>query len=507
MSVNADFGNAPNRPTYLSRALIVTRRELRDNLRDWRILTPILSLVVILPTLLSIVLAANKNYLVEHLTEDAFFNKVLPFATLAIGFLPMSFCLVIALESFVGEKERNSLEALMTAPITDMELFLGKFLAAIVPTVGATVISSLVFFLVMALFGITIPVSFWLILTFLGLNAAEALVMVAAALMISTHTTTVRSANIMASFVILPMSLVVQIEGLLLISGFPDELYFIFPALIILLIVLIRAGVRMFNREDIVSREGDSISVRGIFGGFGYFFRRTPREGLAGQKDGQKFTIWRLYRRDIPQIMALNKAGFIMIGITTVAAMIIFYWVSTWPEVQALTGDAISSTTHANPLCLDTSSLQRSSFMGINTTWSGIFKNNLSSVLIGSALSLVSLGGAALLIPMISLGPISLVWGILTQHNINPLVIILAFILPHGIFELPAIIIGLAVGFRLGTALIAPPPGMGIGRSFQFAVVNYIKTMALVAPLLLIAALIESNLTATIGCWLTNNSF
>lgn len=50
---------------------------------------------------------------------------------MVVGFFPASFSLVIALETFVGEKERKSLEPLLAAPLTNTQLYLGKMLAAL----------------------------------------------------------------------------------------------------------------------------------------------------------------------------------------------------------------------------------------------------------------------------------------------------------------------------------------------------------------------------------------
>ena len=505
MSLTTDVAS-PSTRSSLSRALIVTRRELRDTLRDWRIVTPIVTLVILLPFILASVLNGNREYLVKQLTEDTFYNKLLPFTMIAIGFLPMSFCLVIALETFVGEKERNSLEALLSAPLTDLELFMGKYIAATLPTLTASVSASFIFWVIMQLVGLPIPVSAGLALTFIGLNAFQALVMVAASVLVSTHTTSVRAANIMASFIILPMSLVVQLEAILLLTGLQSGMYFVLLALMVVLGLLLRSGVKIFNREEIVAREGDSVTLRGIFRGFGYYWKRTPREVLARQKTGAKFTLWRLYRHDIPQIVAINKGAFALIGICTVGAIGLALWISYWPEFKALDNPIVHLSGQKNPLC-ETGLSSKASFAGINATWGGLFTNNLTAVLIGSGLSLVSLGVVGILIVMASIGPFGLIAGLLMQQNINPLPLLLAFTIPHGIFELPAVIIGIAAGVRISNSIFSPPPGMGIGASLQFAMVNYVKVLALVVPLLLIAALIESQFTAPIGCWLTNSSY
>src|SRR5690349_12018991 len=222
----------------LRRALIVTRRELRDTLRDWRIVSPIVTLVIVIPFLLAGILQATSANLIKELGRATFYDKLMPFTTLAIGFLPMSFCLVIALETFVGEKERNSLEALMSAPLTDFELFLGKYLAATLPTVLASVFASLSFGLLFTLMGQPFPVEPGLLLTFLALNIVQALVMVAGSVLVSTHTTSVRAANIMASFIILPMSLCVQLEAVLLLNNLQIGLYFMLLVLAVILLLL-----------------------------------------------------------------------------------------------------------------------------------------------------------------------------------------------------------------------------------------------------------------------------
>lgn len=493
----------------ISRALIVTRRELRDTMRDWRVLGPIITLVLILPFILASVLSALSPELIKNLGRAAFYERLLPFTTLAIGFLPMSFCLVIALETFVGEKERNSLEALLSAPLTDFELFLGKYLAATFPTILASVFASLSFGLLFTLMGQPFPVEPGLLITFLALNIVQALVMVAGSVLVSTHTTSVRAANIMASFIILPMSLCVQLEAVLLLNNLQIGLYFMLLVLIVILLLLMRSGVKIFNREEIIAREGDNVSFKGILRGFGYFFRRTPQEALAHQKTGLRWTPWRFYRHDIPQLLGLFKAPGLVVTASIVGGIIICIWVAYWPVVQEFRdslnlSDRLSGT--QNPICQPNgiNSISIGGFQGV--TWQGIFINNTISVLIGSGLSIISLGVAGILLLIISTGPVGFILGFFFQLNLNPWPLLAGFILPHGIFELPAVILGIAAALKISTSLIAPPDNMGIGESFQFAIVNYIKLLGLIVPLLLLAAIIEANITPAIGCWLTGGT-
>src|SRR5439155_23586391 len=67
-------------------------------------------------------------------------HNFLPLLTMILGFFPVSISLVIALETFVGEKERRSLEPLLSTPLTNTELYIGKTLAAMIPPLLASYI-------------------------------------------------------------------------------------------------------------------------------------------------------------------------------------------------------------------------------------------------------------------------------------------------------------------------------------------------------------------------------
>lgn len=55
--------------------------------------------------------------------------------------MPLMFSTVIAAESFAGERERKTIEALLYTPATDAELFTGKVLAGFIPAVLITLVS------------------------------------------------------------------------------------------------------------------------------------------------------------------------------------------------------------------------------------------------------------------------------------------------------------------------------------------------------------------------------
>ncbi len=57
--------------------------------------------------------------------------------------MPLMFSTVIASESFAGERERKTIEALLYTPATDAELFTGKVMAGLLPAVLITLASFL----------------------------------------------------------------------------------------------------------------------------------------------------------------------------------------------------------------------------------------------------------------------------------------------------------------------------------------------------------------------------
>jgi uncharacterized membrane protein SpoIIM required for sporulation len=393
----------------------------------------------------------------------------------------------------------------MTAPLTDLELFTGKFVAALIPPIVASTIGSTVFVTGVMLTGGPLPAPLPILIMFLFINAAEALVMVSGAVIVSSHATSVRGANLLASFVIIPVSLVIQVEAVILLVGDASSLFFVLVILLIVFILLLRTGVRLFNREEIVAREADALNFKGIIRNFKVLFKQTPQETLTRQKTNlSKFSVWRWISRDIPQIIKLNAPDFWLVMLVLFLSTLLGYWVSTWQDVrnilQALgIGSATQGLDYQNPLCSpDTNVLQQA---GID--WWRIFSNNVVATLIASAAAFFTLGIGGISLIMIAIAPIGLLAGIFTFYGLNPLPYLAGFVLPHGIIELPVVVVAVAAAMKVGTCFLKPPQGFSVGQNLQFRLVNYLKLLPIVILLLLIAAIIEANYTPAFGCWLT----
>jgi ABC-type transport system involved in multi-copper enzyme maturation permease subunit len=176
-------------------AWLVAKRELVDQLRDWRILAPMIVLTVFFPYLMNVAARMAADYINNYGGGSLIAERMLPFLMLVVGYFPVTVSLVVALEAFVGEKERGTIEPLLTSPMADWHLYVGKLMAGtIVP-------------LTVSYLGITLyMIGLWrqhidwpnwnFIAQTLALTAVQTVLMVSAAIVISTQSTTVRAANL-----------------------------------------------------------------------------------------------------------------------------------------------------------------------------------------------------------------------------------------------------------------------------------------------------------------------
>jgi ABC-type Na+ efflux pump permease subunit len=173
---------------------------------------------------------------------------------------PLMFSTVIAAESFAGERERKTMEALLYTPASDSELFLGKVLAALAPAIGISWGSFILYALVLntagyPLFGrIWFPLPSWWPLI-LWITPALALLGTAATVLISARVRTFMGAyQTSASLVVLVVALLIgQFSGVLYLS--------VGTGLLIGLVLWLVAGglmtlaVRSFHRRTLLTSD------------------------------------------------------------------------------------------------------------------------------------------------------------------------------------------------------------------------------------------------------------
>jgi len=104
---------------------------------------------------------------------------------------------------------------------------------------------------------------------------------------------------------------------------------------------------------------------------------------------------------------------------------------------------------------------------------------------------------------MVPIGLIGLLMGEGPIVGYNPFLFFVAFILPHGMAELPAAIIATAFALRVGASMVSPPSDLTVGEGLLLALADFAKVfLFLVVPLLLLAAFLEVNLTPHVVLWL-----
>jgi uncharacterized membrane protein SpoIIM required for sporulation len=269
-------------------------------------------------------------------------------------------------------------------------------------------------------------------------------------------------------------------------------LWWIVAALLVVNIILVRMGLRLFNREEILSKELDEISLKHMLRDFKGYFLRPPE--LAGKRTNHdaRFNLLRFYRHDIPLLLKEQMLPFAVVLIVTVGAIIIGIDFARQfpipPEVFPLAH--ISGETFKNVQQLQL-------LPEIDTSF--IFFNNLRVMLLGGLISFFSFGALTLFLVLINGGLVSFLIAEVIQMGYNPWLFVAAFVLPHGILEIPAILIGLTFALRIGAGMISPPAGLDIGQGILLTVANFVKILIfLVIPLLLVAAFIEANITPQI---------
>ena len=469
--------------TSLRPALIITRREVRDQFRDWRILFPVLILTLIFPVLMNFT-ASQAVHFVSRYGAPLIGDRLIPFLLMVVGFFPISISLVIALESFVGEKERRSIEPLLSSPLNDWQLYLGKLLAAMVPPLLASYLGISVY-----LVGMYWQVG-WkpdpvLLVQILLLTAVQAILMVSGAVIVSSQTTSVRAANLLASFIIIPMAFLIQGESVIMFWGRYQVLWWAILGQVLISGLLIRAGVAHFNREELLGRELDSLNLK-----WGW---RVFKKAFVGQAHSP--IQW--YLREVMQTLhrlAIPAALMIVALVIGIVAGSLQARVFVIPkEFLNLNIDHLDQGFISQLDALDLFSAT-----GVGSIW----LHNLRALVLATLLGIFSFGVLGVIVLMAPLMLIGYFMASVAVTSISPWAFFTAFVLPHGILEIPAIILAGAAIMGLGGTLISPAPGRTIGEAWLHSMADWAKVMlGLVLPLLLGAALVEVLITPRFAIW------
>jgi ABC-2 type transport system permease protein len=211
------------------------------------------------------------NSFIENFPNEGMRNTLIALPTLGykfvyffLSFMMIPFFLMVAIinsmvtssNSFVGEKERNTLETLLFAPISIKDLFLGKVLASLIPTLGISFAAFIISFIIVNV--ITYPYfkvilyfnSTWMILMFWVIPILV-LFNIILNVLISAKVKTFQEAQQFGGILVLPVVgiIISQASGMFFLS--PVTLFLIGAALLIGNLILIKLVTKFSNRNTL----------------------------------------------------------------------------------------------------------------------------------------------------------------------------------------------------------------------------------------------------------------
>ncbi len=270
----------------IQKAMLVFSKDWREIRRNWQVILPI----VVVPVMISVVLPmvvtmipsiavgqegslGRPENLINNLpvrvqeqlagmNEQQVMIYIMAIYFFAPFFLiiPLMASSVISSDSFAGEKERKTIEALLATPISDGELFLGKMLVSFIPSMIITMVSFGVYtavFDIMA-YGIfngmlLLPTIDWVLLIF-GLAPTVALASIGLTVMISVKVKGFREAQQISVVLLIPVLALIfgQVTGAIIFG--PLVILALVGLFLVIDLVVFRVGVKLFRREEILSK-------------------------------------------------------------------------------------------------------------------------------------------------------------------------------------------------------------------------------------------------------------
>ncbi len=265
--------------------MLVFKKDYREVSRNWQVILPIVVvplmfsvllpvIVVVIPSLVAMpgsslgieemirnLPSSIKDQLVG-MTEQQILVYVMSLYFFAPFFLiiPLMASSVISSDSFAGEKERKTIEALLATPLSDSELFLGKILVSFIPSMIVTVVSFIIYSAVTDLSSfyvldgrLLLPNLVWIMLIF-GLAPAVALAGIGLTVMISAKVKGFREAQQISAILLVPILALVfgQVTGAIIFG--PTVVAVLVGMFAVIDLIVFYLGVKLFKREEILSK-------------------------------------------------------------------------------------------------------------------------------------------------------------------------------------------------------------------------------------------------------------
>jgi uncharacterized membrane protein SpoIIM required for sporulation len=278
---------------------------------------------------------------------------------------------------------------------------------------------------------------------------------------------------LLASFIIVPMALLIEGESVVMFWARYDVLWWSILGQIVIASLLVRMGVSYFNREELIGRELDSLNLRW---GWRVFWRAFIGEAHSLGAWFSQEVPCTLRRLLLPSLITV--AFFVAVALAGAAESRQY----TLPTQAFSDGDLYSELKEG------LKNIPLFSVGGIPVIW----LHNLRAIVIATILAIFSFGVLGLVVIMLPLAIAGYLAGAAAAAGLSPLVFLTAFIVPHGVLEIPALVLAGAAILRLGATLVTPARGKTIGEAWLIALADWLRIfIALVVPLLLGAAALE----------------
>ena len=430
------------------KAALVAKRDLRDATSELRLIAAMVALTLAIP----ILSGSGVRALAVFGGGTAVVNRLALVGAFFVVFIPASFSLVLALESFVGERERTTLEVLLSTPLREAEIYSGKVAAVLTVSLtlcyGGLLVYCLVAFPGLGYFPLAILLA-------LALSTiCQVAAMVAGAVIISLNARTMRAANVMASFIILPMSVILQVEAALILLGRAEILWAFAILMTVLAIALLRMGFNGFSREALLARDA----------GLQHPLRRAVRAVRASYAARPNF-LRLLWMRRLPLLIAalgfpLGAAVGYLAGISSAIPAGV---------VKPVLSSLVKSTGDGGPIA----------------EAAAIFSHNVLAFLLVAVLAVTTAGLSGFLLtfaPGFLLG---------FAAALSSWSIALTGIVPNGLVEVPAAIIAGGLVIQIGATTLHMDARGGWTQRVLGAFADYVRALRWLVPALAVAALLE----------------
>jgi uncharacterized membrane protein SpoIIM required for sporulation len=352
-------------------------------------------------------------------------------------------------------------------------------MAVVLPPLGASFLGIIVY-----LIGVYRQVG-WvpdttLLIQVVALATVQSLVMVSGAVVVSSQTTSVRAANLLASFIIIPMALLLVGESMIMFWARYHVLWWAILGQAIIAGLLIRTGIAHFNREELLGRELDTLNLQWAW--------RIFKTAFIGEKGSP----WFWWRKNVLGTLKSLAWPILLSLIFTVAGILVG---SSQAKVFSIPEGILVWENLEEGFITGIEELGTIRFFSIQGA-GRIFFHNLRAVSLASLLGIFSFGVFGVIVLVLPFSIIGYFTAIAGQTGLPPQTFLLGFVLPHGVLEIPAIVLTGALIIRLGLTMLTPNKDHTIGEAWIRSLADWTRIILLVVlPLLLAAAFLEVYVT------------